>query len=171
MEARRITAALAPRELTNARLPNALRELISNPREDDPELSLSVSDGAFELSLAEEAALLRVAQSALWNVREHSGASRAAIRLSESPGQVQLEIEDNGHGFRTDHGFEPGRGVGLRTMKARMESVGGTLVVTSSDRGTRVSALIGKNGLREHGTGEAGVGRPAIGKNGRGRNW
>jgi PAS domain S-box-containing protein len=90
----------------------------------------------------------RVAQEALHNVVKHAGASRVTVRLRASPsptssqtntwpGQIALEIIDDGQGFEP-RGTEPGQ-MGLGIMRERVESIGGTLTIeTRSGRGTRV---------------------------------
>ena len=144
-EARRITTALTPSELSSARLPLALRGLVEQPIDDDLDIDVQIGPGRFDLPLAQEAALLRVAQSALWNVREHAGAGYSVIRLEEASEMVTLEVVDDGHGFRSDQSAEPGRGLGIPTMAARVEAVGGRFAVTSSEDGTTVTAQIPKS--------------------------
>ena len=142
-EARRITTALTPSELSYARLPLALRALVEQPIDDDDlEVDVQIGTGGYDLPLMQEAALLRVAQSALWNVREHAGASHVVIRLEESPEVITLEVADDGHGFLNEQSAEVGRGLGIPTMTARVEAVGGRLIVTSSGEGTTVTARI-----------------------------
>ena len=101
-----------------------------------------VCDGAASslLSPAAEVQLLRVVQEALTNVRKHSGASRAVVRIESDQGVPVLSIEDNGGGFdpskieeALDHGF------GMASMRERVEQVGGTLDVrTAPGEGTRI---------------------------------
>ena len=144
-EARRITTALTPSELSYARLPLALRALVEQPIDDDLEVDVQIGAGRFDLPLMQEAALLRVAQSALWNVREHAGANHVVIRLEESPEGITLEVADDGHGFLNEQSAEVGRGLGIPTMAARVEAVGGRFAVTSSEDGTTVTAQIPKS--------------------------
>ena len=144
-EARRITTALTPSELSYARLPLALRALVEQPIDDDLEVDVQIGAGRFDLPLMQEAALLRVAQSALWNVREHAGANHVVIRLEESPEGITLEVADDGHGFLNEQSAEVGRGLGIPTMAARVEAVGGRFAVASSEDGTTVTAQIPKS--------------------------
>ena len=51
------------------------------------------------LAIATEVVLLRVCQEALANVRKHSGADKATVRLRYEPDAVLLEIVDDGSGF------------------------------------------------------------------------
>jgi len=79
-----------------------------------------------------EVVLLRVAQEGLANVRKHSGATRAEIRLTGR----RLEISDNGHGFDV---AADSNGFGLAGMRYRLALVGGTIEIASGASGTVVT--------------------------------
>ncbi|MGW2866671.1 sensor histidine kinase [Kitasatospora sp. NPDC001225] len=157
-EARRFVHDLAPAELSDGRtLDRALRALAER---ESAESGLPVRfhlDGApVPLPAAAQAALLRIAQGALANVREHAGASTAAITLSFLGDQAVLDIADDGQGFDPGAagggagvgagdggGGGGGRGYGLPAMRARLRQLGGRLTVESAPgEGTVVSAAI-----------------------------
>ncbi|MGW6838214.1 sensor histidine kinase [Streptomyces sp. NPDC054949] len=97
-EARRLVHDLAPPELAGgAGLADALRALDAGP---DIEVRFHLEGTPTPLPDRAESALLRIAQGALANVREHSGARTAALTLSFLGDQVVLDIADDGHGFR-----------------------------------------------------------------------
>lgn len=81
-----------------------------------------------------DVALLRIAQSALANVRTHSKAQRVGVTLSYRPDEVGLEVIDDGVGF-TDADVEcaplGGSGFGLRAMRERLDALGGHLEIES----------------------------------------
>ncbi len=94
---------------------------------------------AARLPVAATHALMRVLQEALANVYRHSGARRVRVRATASAGQVRLEVVDDGHGF------DPAAvqlGLGLISMRERMEALGGTLSIHSGSAGTRVEAVL-----------------------------
>ncbi|MFI5645027.1 sensor histidine kinase [Kitasatospora sp. NPDC051705] len=100
-EARRFVHDLAPAELADGRpLDGALRALADR---EEAESGLPVRfhlDGPpVPLPAAVQSALLRIAQGALANVREHAGASTAAITLSFLGDQAVLDVADDGRGF------------------------------------------------------------------------
>ena len=78
----------------------------------------------------QEIVLYRVAQEALSNVAQHSGASGLAIDLVADDGQVTLRIRDDGIGF--DPGNDEHARTGLAGMTERARLVGGRLDLTSS---------------------------------------
>ncbi len=99
-----------------------------------------------DLGPAGEIQVIRVIQEALANVRKHAGAASAVVRLADDGSATTIEIADDGRGFdpvRTLRGRD--EGFGLRTMRERMEIVGGSFSVDSAlGRGTRVVARIPK---------------------------
>ncbi|MFE3499213.1 sensor histidine kinase [Kitasatospora sp. NPDC059160] len=148
-EARRFVHDLAPAELADGgTLDRALRALAER---ESAESGLPVRfhlDGTpVPLPAAVQSALLRIAQGALANVREHAGASTAAITLSFLGDQAVLDVADDGRGFDpTAGGYRVTggtRGYGLPAMRARLRQLGGTLTVESAPgEGTVVSAAI-----------------------------
>jgi signal transduction histidine kinase len=88
-----------------------------------------------------QAQVVRIVQEALSNVRRHAGTDRATLRIERHGGGVRICVVDEGRGFDPAplEGREDGRHLGLRTMRERAASVGGTLAVESEPgQGTRV---------------------------------
>jgi signal transduction histidine kinase len=81
-----------------------------------------------------------VAQEALANVARHSGAQHVTVELSNKDDEILLMVDDDGVGF--DMGLVE-KGVGLDSMRERLEAIGGQLSITSANSsGTRVTAVI-----------------------------
>ncbi|WP_122619588.1 sensor histidine kinase [Streptomyces sp. Tu 4128] len=149
-EARRFVHDLAPADLARGGgLEAALRALAARESGDDLTVRVHVDDGARVPPLPDrrvQSALLRIAQGALANVREHAGASTAALSLTLLDEQVVLDVTDDGHGF--DPAALPDapsgvRGHGLPAMRARLRQLGGTLTVESAPgEGTVLSAAV-----------------------------
>ncbi|MFD4400331.1 sensor histidine kinase [Kitasatospora sp. NPDC058478] len=145
-EARRFVHDLAPAELADGRpLDQALRALAGREAaESGLPVRFHLDGTPVPLPAAAQSALLRIAQGALANVREHAGASAAAITLSYLGDQAVLDVADDGQGFDPGAvGAAGGRGYGLPAMRARLRQFGGTLTVESTPgEGTVVSAAI-----------------------------
>ena len=76
-----------------------------------------------------EQALYRSIQEALANVARHSGADRVELMLNLQPGMVTVSLSDNGQGF------DPrlnSNGMGLRSIRERVENLGGVFTITSA---------------------------------------
>ncbi|MEW2568874.1 sensor histidine kinase [Streptomyces sp. NPDC047070] len=147
-EARRFVHDLAPADLARGGgLEAALRALAA--RESGAGLSVRVhidddgdgdggdGGGGRTVPLPDRAqsALLRIAQGALANVREHSGATATALTLTRLDDQVVLDVADNGRGFdpaAVTDAPSGERGHGIRAMRARVRQLGGTLTIEST---------------------------------------
>lgn len=144
-EARRVVHALTPATLESAPLAAALERLLARLTEQTGITSRLTSDGDLDLPTTAEVALLRVAQSALANVRLHSSASRVQVTLTGGDDAVTLDVVDDGTGFDPDAPLTrvDGSGFGLRAMRERLAELGGTLVVESTPgEGTALLASI-----------------------------
>ncbi|MCI0584011.1 MAG: GAF domain-containing sensor histidine kinase [Chloroflexi bacterium] len=95
-----------------------------------------------------EVQLLRVVQEALTNVRKHAGASLVRIELRDVGGTPVLSVTDDGAGFDpTSVVASLIGGFGLRSMRERVELLGGTLDVhTAPGDGTRIVARLRPEG-------------------------
>ena len=85
--------------------------------------------------------VFRLLEEALTNVVRHSGATEARVTLHGTDTQLVLRVADNGRGF-----IETGRathGLGLASMRERLQLLEGTLSITSVPaKGTVVEARI-----------------------------
>jgi PAS domain S-box-containing protein len=94
-----------------------------------------------DLPAAHELHLYRIAQEALTNVARHAGATRVAIHLARRRRRVVLAIVDDGAGF--DPARPRAAGLGLTTMRERVEMMGGELRVRSVvGRGTTIHVTL-----------------------------
>ena len=91
-----------------------------------------------------EMQLVRVIQEALTNVRKHAGARRAWVRFALEEDTGCVTIADDGIGFRVESmAGNNGKRFGLRTMRERIEGLGGSLEILSvPGQGTQVVARI-----------------------------
>jgi len=92
--------------------------------------------------------LYRVVQEALQNVIEHSGVTEADVHLAGGGDALLLRVSDPGGGFTPER--EEDAGLGLLSMRERVRSLGGELVVHASPgRGTRICVRVGLQPMRE----------------------
>ncbi|MER7212811.1 sensor histidine kinase [Streptosporangium sp. NPDC000239] len=142
-EARRFVRDLQPPGLVEASLPEALARLCAGTGNGTgPDVRFRQEGEQYPLEPEVQAALLRVAQGALANVRDHSRAGTAMVTLSYLDGEVTLDVFDDGAGFDAP-APAPGRGYGLRAMRDRMAEVNGVLVVESvPGEGTGIAATV-----------------------------
>lgn len=145
--ARRVVHALQPAELEDTPLTAAIGRLVDRFSDQSGVAARMRVDGEpVPMPTTIEVALLRLAQGALANVRQHAGAARVGVTLTFGPDQVSLDVVDDGTGFdvaQVDRATPEGNGFGLRAMQERLAALGGTLVVESvPGEGTAVAAII-----------------------------
>ena len=89
--------------------------------------------GALWLPARHVEELVAAVRQALDNVVEHAGATRVALFAEEDAGVVVLTVRDDGRGFRYDERQLLAQGkIGLaKSIKGRVEQLGGTMAVTS----------------------------------------
>ena len=91
-----------------------------------------------EVSLA----IFRVLQEALQNAVKYSRAREYTVELSGTPGEIELQVVDSGVGFDVA-GAMNGQGLGLISMRERLQLVGGTLAIDSRPgQGTTIRARV-----------------------------
>lgn len=139
---RRYSHELHPAMLDNLGLEPALENLVAELNSQKlMEIQFDVSGVASILPDKVNLALYRITQEALNNVRKHSKATKAMVRLEYSIGKVLLDITDNGIGFNTSAPLK--NGLGLVSMRERANLIGAELKVESSFyKGTSVKVEI-----------------------------
>lgn len=137
--ARGIIKQLRPEVIDTLGLKGALQELVRTYDLAHPECEFSFhTEGDFprigpELSIA----VYRVVQEALANVVKHASASHADVELHSEFGAHRITISDDGKGFNTKQ--PPFEGIGLISMRERMDAAGGSIRVESAPgSGTKV---------------------------------
>jgi two-component system, NarL family, sensor kinase len=145
-EVRRISHALRPAMLDDLGLAAALQQLT---RELSEQAGMEIGftqiahTHAVLLPDAVNTVVFRIAQEALTNIVRHAQASRAALSLDVSANAVTLSIADNGRGFDVERALADLRaGVGLRNMRERVDSLGGSLSLVSQPGHTIVTAHV-----------------------------
>ena len=98
-QTRQVVRDLRPPILDEIGLVGSLEELADSRGEHGIEITLSVRGKERRLPDMMEAALFRIAEEALNNVRRHSEATRIDMVVEFAADQVRLQLSDNGVGF------------------------------------------------------------------------
>lgn len=137
-EVRRISKDLRPSILDDMGLSAALVSLAKD-FEAQSGITVEISADRCRNRLPESAktALYRVVQEALTNVARHSAATGVGIRLITGERSLSLTIEDNGIGIPIP--LPQLDGLGIRNMRERIETHGGTMVMSRANaQGTMI---------------------------------
>jgi len=146
-EVRRISSNLSPSMLEDFGIHVALewlcKEFKAQNRDVEMECLVSIDEG--DTPELVKVAIYRVAQEALQNIAKHASATRVTATLELVDDSVKLLISDDGVGF--DHqepqpGYDGKSGLGLRSMRERVEATGGQFELKSApQKGVEVTAL------------------------------
>ncbi len=141
-QTRLLARGLSPIVLESEGLMSGLQELASNTEKvfgvacvfncDPPVL---VNDHAAATHL------FRIAQEALSNAIRHGKATRIVITLQQPAAKLVLKVQNNGAALPPDTSAQ--KGLGLRIMQSRADTIGGTLLVENcAEGGVRVTCAV-----------------------------
>jgi PAS domain S-box-containing protein len=117
-------------------------------RQHNLEIEFTSSDVPLPLSREISIGLYRVLQEALHNALKHSKMRSFAAQLRGENGSVELMVKDSGIGFEPGTAAR-GRGLGLISMRERINLLNGTLSIESRPmRGTTIRAVVPAEGKR-----------------------
>ncbi|HSY99033.1 MAG TPA: ATP-binding protein [Terriglobales bacterium] len=86
--------------------------------------------------------LFRIVQEGLRNLKKHSGATKAQVRLRRSGNKLVVSVNDEGFGFDARE-LGKKEGLGIRSMEERVYLLGGRFEIRSRPgRGTKVEAWV-----------------------------
>ncbi len=135
--------ALNPENTTLSVLVSRVREYASDYLEDFPiDLKTNFPDSVPETSISKEShrAIFMVVKECLNNCVKHSFATEIFFQIRLTKEALLLTIKDNGVGFQLSNDTT---GNGLRNMKNRIASIGGSMNVQSNPtRGTQIEMSI-----------------------------
>ena len=138
-EIRTISYLLHPPELDELGLESALSRYIDGfIRRSGIQVEVEVTSDLGRVPQAVETTIFRVVQESLTNIRRHAGSATARVRLFGSPSNLVLEVSDAGRGI----GDGAPSGVGIASMRERVEQLNGRLEIASHSSGTSVKATI-----------------------------
>ncbi|PPD59180.1 sensor histidine kinase [Dehalogenimonas etheniformans] len=106
------------------------------------ECHLKIQCNTANLCQTSEITLYRVFHEAIFNIKRHARATIIFVSLCRIGSSIRMLIEDNGNGFNIEKALQNPRPSGLKSMKHRIEMVGGTFLVRSNENGTAIEALV-----------------------------
>ena len=123
---RTLSQALHPVMLDESGLEQSLDWYLPTiERQTGIDISYEKSGEPFEVPRSAGVHIYRVVQEALNNIKRHSGAQRAWVRLRYFANALEVEIEDHGRGLSAS--ANGSRGIGLVGMRERAQLIGAEL--------------------------------------------
>ena len=134
-DARQSIWALRSQDSAETTLPVELRRIVEHAGGHALEASFRTYGAYRPLPPGSEREIMRIAQEAIHNVKKHAGAKHMNVQLEYTPGEIALEVRDDGQGIaraNEDGGFaSPPGHFGLTGMRERAAALGGKLEITS----------------------------------------
>ncbi len=142
-EVRDLVDGLRPAALDDGLGP-AVRHLADRTGEAGPQVVLHLDLGLETLPAAIETVAYRIVTEALTNVAKHAGASACAVTVQRADRLLRVTVSDDGAGLPAAPTAEVGsrHGVGLSSIRSRVEEVGGTLQISTGPAGTRLEVVL-----------------------------
>jgi two-component system NarL family sensor kinase len=145
-EVRAVCRALRPAILDDLGVLAAITSQCRKIMQSSPSLQIETEFSITEPEIPETAktVIYRIVQEALTNCIKYADADLVHVRLTRSNNSLLLSIKDNGKGF--DVASRQGSGLGLTSMRERVQSLQGALVIESAPlRGSEVQVSIPLN--------------------------
>ena len=142
-DVRKMSVKLRPAMLDNLGLKECLQQEIESIKQlSGLEIEFTWEDMDHRLTPQKEIVLYRVAQEAVTNIIKYAGVTKANMSFRKKGDSVILRVQDAGNGFDIA-GLANNKGMGILGMKERIDSVGGTLRISSRPgKGTVVEAKV-----------------------------
>ena len=138
-EIRRIVRDMQPEQIEKASLIEAVEGLAARwSAENSVQVKMKVTGTPRSLTPSAETALLRISQEAMHNIHKHAQAKNVNITFSFMEDIFAMDIVDDGLGFDPSKNSD---GFGLKTMRDRIEELGGTLAIESERGGGTAIAV------------------------------
>lgn len=128
---RSLSVRLSAPTLGKISLANSLRELIKASGILETTQVKQEIAGVDKLGISNDLhlAVYRIVQAQIANIIRHAKATEVLIRVWTEGSELHLLIQDNGVGFTSG---KPTKGLGLKNMRSRAESLGGLLEIKST---------------------------------------
>ena len=143
---RKISRNLSPSVLDEFGICVAIDMLCRDFESEVPAINIDCRACVDEIGLPEivKVAIYRVVQEALNNIQKYASARQVEVAVAAGDDELSLLIRDDGEGFDAAEvllGSDQQRGMGLVSMKERVEVTGGTFQLESSPgQGTAIAA-------------------------------
>jgi signal transduction histidine kinase len=143
-EARALSHALHPGVLDDLGLEAAVRKLARDASHGTGiDIDVNFDSETPRLPHDVEAVLYRVAQESMRNATTHSGAKHIRLSLHRDATAATLNVHDDGVGFDAAEAERRRHGMGLTSMRERVDLLNGQFAVrTAKGSGTTISATL-----------------------------
>jgi DNA-binding LacI/PurR family transcriptional regulator/signal transduction histidine kinase len=136
---RQIARGLYPPGLEERGLVSVLEDLVDSlAANGQVRIDLKVEGDFSWLEGPQALHLFRIIQESIGNALRHASTPKVVVALACDGARATIEVRDFGRGLDRDPGTVGDRGLGLRTMRYRAESIGAVLTIEPGSPGVRI---------------------------------
>lgn len=139
---RNISIDLVPVVLHDFGLKAAIQFMVNRIESPDFQVSIVITKKVEEYDEDIRLVIYRIIQELLNNCLKHSQASKVAVKVGMVKDKIQIIVKDNGVGFNEDLNKQMKKGIGLRSIKNRIDLYQGEMEIISLKNGSSVSITL-----------------------------
>ncbi|WFB64909.1 histidine kinase [Sphingobacterium sp. WM] len=139
---RNISIDLVPVVLHDFGLKAAIQFMVNRIESPDFQVSIVITKKVEEYDEDIRLVIYRIIQELLNNCLKHSQASKVAVKVGMVKDKIQIIVKDNGVGFNEDLNKQMKKGIGLRSIKNRIDLYQGEMEIISLKKGSAVSITL-----------------------------
>nr|WP_246485155.1 sensor histidine kinase [Chitinophaga qingshengii] len=136
-ELRRIARNMMPESLLKLGLEPALKDLCESMLTPPLQVVFNTFNIQQDIPSRIQTMIYRMVQELLHNAARHSGATKILLQCSQEAAVFFITVEDNGKGF--DTASPPSGGIGLASVRSRVELLKGRMQIDSGENGTVIN--------------------------------
>ncbi len=145
-DARKVVQGLQPAMLEEKGLIGAIKSLLATVSTPSAKIRFKADVAFRRLDPSLESGIYRMVQEAVTNIKRHSKAERAEVRIAQIADRLEIAVRDSGIGF--DPAQVDGRCFGLKGIQERARLLGGSARVDSlPGKGTRIVVRLPLSGF------------------------
>lgn len=140
---RNIAKSLSSDRAQSFSLTDSIREEVRRMERTGITIAFTVARDEHPLNPQTKVLLFRIIQEALQNILKHAAATTVQIDMQYLPGQLLINVQDNGKGFDAEKELTNKEGLGLQNILNRARLIGGSATISSSPgEGTSIKIIV-----------------------------
>ena len=139
---RNISIDLVPAVLHDFGLKAAIQFMVNRIDMSDFKITTVISRKVEEVEEEVKLVIYRIVQELLNNCLKHSSANKVAVKVGMNDNKIQIMVKDNGVGFSEELANSMKKGIGLRSIKNRIDLYQGEIEILELKKGTAVDITL-----------------------------
>lgn len=139
---RNISIDLVPAVLHDFGLKAAIQFMVNRIDMSDFKITTVITKKVEGVEQEVKLVIYRIVQELLNNCLKHSNANKVAVKVGMNESKIQIMVKDNGVGFSEELANSMKKGIGLRSIKNRIDLYQGEIEILELKKGTAVDITL-----------------------------